>query len=153
MFMRCARGADSDSTKTTHLIVVCGWTAVEGKATTDDRFGPTVSTLKIVTDRLKYVRQSKAQFQTQCSAFSMHTIAYLIRVHQVPTLEMLNADCESLGADLSMMAHLGGAQYRADSTRVFGLFELWLCHTDWWTYSHRFEPMSKGLGVWLALGA
>jgi hypothetical protein len=51
------------------------------------------------------------------------------------------------------MAHLGGAQHRADNTRVFGLLELWLCHTDWWTYSHRFESMSNGLGVWLAVKA
>jgi hypothetical protein len=69
----------------------------------------------------------------------------------VPTLETLNADYESLGADISIVAHLGGVQHCADNTRVLGLLELWLCQTDWWTYSRCFEPTSNGRGVWLAL--
>jgi hypothetical protein len=42
--------ADFDSTKTTRLIIVCGWMAIEGKAATYDHVGSTVPTLKIAAD-------------------------------------------------------------------------------------------------------
>jgi hypothetical protein len=70
--------ADLGLTKTTYVIVVCEWTAIEGKAATDDHVGSIVPTLKIAANWLKFECQSEAQFQTQCSATSKHSIAHII---------------------------------------------------------------------------
>jgi hypothetical protein len=75
---------DCDQTKLLHLIVVFEWTAIEGKAATDDRVGSIVPILKIAANWLKFKCQSEAQFQTQCSATSKRSIAHIIRDHQVP---------------------------------------------------------------------
>jgi hypothetical protein len=141
--------ADFDLTKMTHSIVVCEWTTVEGKAATDNRVGSFVPTLKVVANWLKFECQSEAHSQIQCSAVLVHSIAYPIQVHQVPMLKKLDADFVSLNADPFMMVHLGGAQYRADNARVFGLLTLWICHTDWWTYRRRFEATCNSRGIWL----
>jgi hypothetical protein len=60
-----------------------------------------------------------------------------------------DADWMSLDAG----AQLGGVQFRTDNARVSQLTELWLCQTDWLTYFRCLEPMSNGLGVWLAFKA
>jgi hypothetical protein len=90
-----------------HLIVVCEWTAIEGKAATDDRVDSIVPTLKIAATMLKNECQSEAQFQTQCSATSKHSIAHIIRVHQVLAQNAFDADWTSLDAG----AQLGGVHF------------------------------------------
>jgi hypothetical protein len=131
------------------LIVVCELTAIEGKAATDDRVCSIVPTLKIAANCLKFDCQSEAQFQTQCSATSKHSIAHIIRVHQVQAQNAFNADWMSLDAG----AQFGGMQFRTDNARVSRLIELWLCQTDWQTYLRCLEPTSNGRGVWLAFKA
>jgi hypothetical protein len=85
----------------------------------------------------------------QCSFGALHRLSYPIQVHQVPVRKRLDADFLLLNADPFMMVHLGGAQYRADNARVFGLLTLWLRHADWWTYRRRFEATCNDRGIWL----
>jgi hypothetical protein len=111
---------------------ICAWLADADDSASNDKVDSIVPT--DLAEWLKFKRQANAQLQVHLSAVLKHSIAYIIRDHQVPTQEMLNADYPSLDAELYMTAHLGGAQYNTDNARVFGLLELWLCHTDWWTF-------------------